>query len=249
MAPRIGLIGVCFMDGIEGPNGFMMWPKWRKTRPSTPPDPEHSARASKFQQSARDPNNRHPRLCQGTNVFGSPCGQWALKGESFCQRHLLQHREELKQFTRQWRRAVQFYGEGLTENIQKRLAALADSPDILSLNEEVAVTRMLAGEALVLLSAAEKANSVDAKASAIDAVTASVDHVRRMVESMARIEAVLKDKVSQSHLTFLVSKILVIIQQNCDEDLAQELADQINAIEMPHDDFNPVVALRIGTND
>lgn len=180
---------------------------------------------------ARDWN--HPRRCQQIIGYSKQrCKRWALKGKKYCfkcgQRSKPQIAEAARYVTRN-KMTIRFYrkflGPSLREAMEEMLCAREDEQ--MSLLEELALMRNMAGEAIGLYQGAlsigllpngqpdptkEQARRL-AITNAVSLMSASLEQVRVMAKTASDISAQGKDKYSIATLEVIVEQIVKMVDQ------------------------------------
>lgn len=167
-----------------------------------------------------------PDRCQGYTKDGRPCMRHALKPSRYCFVHggLLGKRQG---------NIPIFYRKRMTKTLKQAvMEAMNSSPaEQLSLYEELALTRVMAGKAVTMYAAACESKDEATIAAATTVLATSLAEVQRMCESAARVEALARDRVSIHAVSFVVGQIIRIVHNVLkDPDLefhAREIEDQL----------------------
>lgn len=172
--------------------------------------------------------NRHPRLCQGVRR-DKPCGQWALAGVNYCKfcggRRMQNGNETIGKLRVKDVSKLRFYRNRLAPKMKAVIEELLDNPESeqLRLNEELAIVRDIAGDAIALLSAARELPDDNPKRSEL--VNAgnvialqALEQVRVYCQTAANIATLGKDKFSVHALHDVVSQITRFVYLCFDHD-------------------------------
>jgi len=189
--------------------------------------------------------NRHPRLCQGIRR-GKPCGRWALKGVKYCQfcggRRIQRNVSDcIGNFHGIFDVSkLRFYGKRLAPKMKAVIEELLDNPEseTLRLDEELAIVRDIAGDAVALLSAAKELPDDNPKKTELRAAASAIamdamHQVRTFTHTAAAINSVSKDKFSVHALQDVVQQITKMVYLCFDHDkdglalFDQMLTDQL----------------------
>lgn len=176
--------------------------------------------------------NRHPRLCKGVRR-GKPCGAIALKGVHLCRfcggRRLQRRIDGTAKIRVNDVEKLRFYGKRLAPKMKALVEELLDAPDSeqVRLNEELAIVRQMAGDAVAIWSAVEelqedtpekKKLKDSMKLQAEMCVRTALAEVKGYCSTMAHIDALAKDKFSIHSLHDVVAQITKIVMICFDHD-------------------------------
>jgi hypothetical protein len=116
-----------------------------------------------------------------------------------------------------------FYSKHLTGTLKAYVETCTgiDPNDQLSLFEELALVRHLAGDSIRLYQGAQQSGKPELLSGATALMREALSHVVKTCEAAARIDALAKDKISIHNLTFLVEQIVRIAFKTLDEDDAR----------------------------
>ena len=152
---------------------------------------------------------------------GVRCNKWKLKGSRFCEYHGGRHKTTTK-------KSMGVYSKLLGKRLEEAMQDFIGAPhhEQVSLYDELAVTRVIAADALKLLDASMAENiSADTKALAISLAHDALEHVRDMCVAVNRIEKDADDKVSVRVIGLFVNQVVRAMQRVCGED--RELFERI----------------------
>ena len=162
----------------------------------------------------------HERRCQGKSlVRKARCEKWALTGSKYCQFH--GGRSRVSRVGRMKRVYSQHLGPTLKKRLEEMLDASHD--DQVQLYEELALSRIMAQEAVALadiaLSSAndDKGNGVS-KGLAIDIVQKSLIVVKDFALAAAKLETDAKNTVSLRVVDLFIAQIMKSIAAVLGED-------------------------------
>lgn len=164
--------------------------------------------------------------CQrmSAKATGAQCRRAALAGERFCHKHLPPSRRHAADVT--VARLPLFYRDKMSQSlfdaVQEQLNAPAEEQ--LSLHEELALMRSVAGDAVELYSVAkEKKTAIDEAAQCMSIALRSVASI---CSEAARIEALRKDAITPLQLQQVCRQIIRLFYTVCpDEALARKFED------------------------
>jgi hypothetical protein len=175
-------------------------------------------------QGGQTPYDGHPDQCTAKAIrTRQRCRRWRMLGATKC--HIHGGRRELKAAVRIGH-LPRFYSKHLSKTLNDAVEeALAYSPqEQISLFEELAITREMAGDALKAWAAAKALPDSNVKKQAYLQASSMLvrevlDHVRTFCESAARIQAMGKDKFSIHNLQAVVNQIVRISYDVFGDDL------------------------------
>lgn len=162
--------------------------------------------------------SRHPRLCKCVKR-GVQCWQFALRGSDYCRFHGGKRSKSTRLHPiGADEMALKFYGKRLGPKLTAYVEEMLAQPhnEQLRLNEELALMRVCAGDALSLYSAANELpenvkNRNEMIANAATIMQASLEQVVKTCEIAARIDAMAKDKFSVHTLQDVVSQLTKLV--------------------------------------
>lgn len=162
--------------------------------------------------------SRHPRLCKCVRK-GNLCWQFALRGSDYCRFHG-GGRKKSKRLNPIGadEMALKFYGKRLGPKLNAYVEEMLSQPhnEQLRLNEELALMRVCAGDALALYNAASELpetvkNRSEMVANAATIMQVSLEQVVKTCEIAAKIDAMGKDKFSVHALQDVVSQLTKLV--------------------------------------
>lgn len=187
-------------------------------------------RTGAFDEGFALPPAGHPKRCHGALRGSNPpkqCTRWAIKGYRYCLSHAPRLYRVNKRGGTSWRKKALkgYYSRRASSTLKERLEELAvvEPNRRLSLLEEVDLARVGCERAVQLFEAAclgpdsDKA-SLETKAAALGVMRASLEHVGKMVADAARARKDSLETVDVEQLDYIVSQILVILE----EEIVQE---------------------------
>jgi len=213
-------------DAPHGVRGFVpglyRWPVWWSVQrqPGVALAPEGHHRRCQARLKKREENLQ--------------CRQWALTGRRFCRAH-----GGRAPRTNEALRIVGYFSKNAGPALQAALEqAREGSPDEqLSLLEELAASRVLAGEIMIRFEAAclNPDNNVDddTKALAFATMKNAIDHVTDIAVKAAKVRAASEGVVDVEALGYIVSQISRLVEHQCDERTARALIPLIKQVRMP----------------
>lgn len=154
-----------------------------------------------------------PRRCQGNDANGQ-CKMVKIEGSDYCMRHGGHH-------------AINKREKGELRNLKlskfkARLVILGDSPHLMSLRDEIAVTRMTLEE---LINSCEGPSDLIVNSGAISAL---VNNVGKLVKDCHSIEEKTGHLLSKDALTDFAGKMIdIIVRHVDDEDVKRKIAGEI----------------------
>jgi hypothetical protein len=187
----------------------------------------------------------HPRRCQAHyKATGERCRYWAMRDCKFCKKHNnLSKYHKTKSIagntsagatvrTAEDMAKLKFYSKRLGPKLTAALEEMVSQPlqDQLSLFEELAIVREVAGQALELYSVAQEKipatapNRAEVLASAGMLLQSALENVRTMCKTAAEVNAAGKDKYSIHSLQDVAAQIVRMVT-TCFGDRPEQLAE------------------------
>jgi len=167
---------------------------------------------------SKDKGN-HPRRCQARLKArgGEQCKNWALKGVRYCKFHggrLAQKRGQIRTS-----HLPKFYRHVLSKTLAEAVdEMLGVAPEEqLSLFEELAIMRKMAGDAIQLYTLAEEKKKNEAKVAAAELMRVALKDVVSVCESAARVSALGKDKISIHDIQYIINQIVRVAHDTLEE--------------------------------
>lgn len=178
------------------------------------------------------------------------CSKWRMRGSEHCSYHG-GRRDRL------FRPMPKFYSQVLSKTLRERFDGLMSAPhrEMISLFEELALTRAAASENIRMASAILDAEKmpVEARRLALGAIQESCSAVSEMVERLAKVEQLLdKDSVSVNVIDLYVKQIVRAVYSACGadhQDIAQRIKDEIENLTYGGDEKSRRVSMQkiVGT--
>lgn len=183
------------------------------------------------------PADDDARRCQARRRSGEQCRRWAMRDSKFCPFHGGRQRGKLRLA------GPRFYSAFLKTTLKKAVArSMRASPaHQLSLNEELALVRHYAGQAVAMYGAAVETGRQELVAAAGTVMCEVLERVRAMCESASRLALATDDRVSVHNLAFVVNQVVHVVYKvlgDEDEDKAQAIAVALQE-ELLVDDGSP----------
>jgi len=152
----------------------------------------------------------HPRRCQARlkRKGGKQCGQWALEGVNYCKFHGGRLSQKKLRGEVRISHLPKFYRNTLSKTLSQAVdEMLGVAPeDQLSLFEELAIMRTMAGDAIKLYTLAEQKGKKTIEAAEL--MRSALKDVVSVCESAARVSAMGKDKISIHDIQHIVNQIV-----------------------------------------
>lgn len=184
------------------------------------------------------PAEDDPRRCKAVRRSGERCRRWAMRDSDYCPFHGGRNRKRLK------RGVPRFYSAFLGTTLRRAVSrSLRQSPALqFSLNEELALSRHVCGQAIALYSAAVETGKAEVIASASMVMRDALEHVRSMCESASRVALAGEDRISVHNLSFVVNQVVTVVYKVLGDEGAEEahLIAQALQDELLVDDGRPV---------
>ncbi len=170
------------------------------------------------------PPDDHERRCQSNSRHThEQCRRWALKGSRFCQFHGGRGGKVRKTGL------AGFYSSQCRPTLKKLLDDLTGLPHHkqMQLNEELALARVTALNAVKLADAAFESGDRKSMALAIPLLQDALMFVKDMCLAVSKIEAMMEDKVSLTVVDLYVTQIVRVISKHVTEEVAERIATDI----------------------
>lgn len=194
------------------------------------------------------PPEGHERQCHAkSRVTKNRCRKWALTGRDYCQMHggrraLVQRRGMPTHYTKH-----------LGKTLRARIEELTDEAhhEQVNLYEELAITRVILENAIVLAEPALMNNEMEPaiKVLAMEALGAAVGNVKDLVVAAAKIENDTREKVSVRVLDLFVLQVLRAIYRACDDPaVALRIEEEMRSVALPSSDQELMIPPTDGTS-
>lgn len=190
----------------------------------------------------------HPRRCQGINNFGVQCNQYATIGRRFCRFHGGKSPLLAKQ-------NMGRYAKSVSKPLAEKLRELAgEGPDERAdLSDEVDASRLIVERSLKIYDLVvvqgrinkTEDSTPEQKALAINGLRSALDSTASLVEKLARVNNMMKDKVTVDQIGFVVAQIGKALEEEVeDPKIRERVLSKIKSIQIPEDvKLNPRVSL------
>jgi len=181
-------------------------------------------------------DTNHPRRCKANLKQDRICGNYALKGSSFCKFHGGRQAKTSNNAVAKQKKTKlpAIYGKFLSSTLHDALEEqLGIKPsEQLQVLEELALMRDFAGQTVALYGAAREAGKIDAVVSAGSMMSEMLQKVARMSETAAKISSATSETYSIHDLQYITLQLVHILYRVCgpeNEEIAVEFERRIKS--------------------
>lgn len=172
----------------------------------------------------------HKRRCRARKRDGTRCGQWALTGVTNCKWHSGRQQQRSKTGTGN---LPVFYTKHLTRTLKAQVGEMLglDPDEQVSLYEELALTRHVASQFVLLYGAAVDTGKQETIMIAANGMVEALQNVERICSAANKIKEKQKERFSIHDLNYVIEQLVRIMYEVCGtehDDLARKFKEMVD---------------------